>query len=212
MSSVVTSVFTSPEISNYSFEQFFSTFKTTQLDISTFWLVNSGFCQQDRRYAHVILRACQIRPLYGPHLVSVFYSHGVSEPEMKTFWVHSLTHLRRNMFCFEDRLSFERSTYLVPYQDGGLLIRLKSIRAFLTLPIRSPHSPSQAVRMDMASLSLTPPTSKQLTSKMKQLLNHHIEAMISYLNREMQLDSTDSINLLDVYIRDYIDNLKVKML
>ena len=209
MTSVVTSSFTSPEISNYSFEQFFITFKTTQLDMSNFWLVNSGFCGQERRYAHVILRACQIRPLYGPHLVSVFYSHGTEEPEMKTFWVHSLTHLRRNMFCFEDRLSFERSTYLVPYQDGRLLIRLKSIRAFLTLPTRSPHSPTQSVRMDvMTNMS----TSKQVTSKMKQLLNHHIEAMISYLNREMQFESTQSIDLLDLYIREYIDNLKVKML
>jgi len=208
MSSVVTSSFTSPEISNYSFEQFFITFQTTQLDMSNFWLVNSGFCNEDRRYAHVILRACQIRPLYGPHLVSVFYSHGVDEPEMKTFWVHSLTHLRRNMFCFEDRLSFERSTYLVPYQDGRLLIRLKSIRAFLTLPIRSPQSPSQTIKMDMTSTN----PSKQFTSKMKQLLNHHIEAMISYLNREMQVESNQSISLLDVYIREYIDNLKVKML
>jgi hypothetical protein len=207
MSSVVTSSFTSPEISNYSFEQFFMTFKTTQLDMSTFWLVNSGFCSEERRYAHVILRACQIRPLYGPHLVSVFYSHGVDEPEMKTFWVHSLTHLRRNMFCFEDRLSFERSTYLVPYQDGRLLIRLKSIRAFLTLPVCLPQSPSRSIKIN----TLPDAPSKQLTLKMKQLLNHHIEAMISYLNREMQLESSQSIDFLDTYIRKYIDSLKVKM-
>ena len=116
--SIITHIYNDAPIKNFTFEQFFDTFHCSNLDISKFWLMNVGFVKGERRYAHIILRACQIRPFFGPHLVSAFYTSDSEVQEMKTFWVHSLTFLRRNLFAFEDRLSFERSTYLIPYQDA----------------------------------------------------------------------------------------------
>jgi hypothetical protein len=130
---------------------------------------------------------------------------GESEPhEMKTFWVHSLTYLRRNLFQFEDRLSFERSTYLIPFQDGQLLIRLKSIRAFLVLPYGSPNGGILPAAIETKEDE----KEKHCTDKMKTLLNHHIQCMISYLNREMQCSSEQSIVFLEKYSQDYFYELK----
>lgn len=207
MSTILTHTFTDAPIKNFTFEQFFETFGCNQLDVSSFWLMNVGFTQEERKYAHVILRACQIRPLFGPHLVSVFYKSEQGESEMKTFWVHSLTYLRRNLFHFEDRLSFERSTYLIPYENGSLLIRLKSIRAFLILPLASPNSPLEPiVRMEPKEVE-----ESECTDKMRLLLNHHIQCMISYVNREMQTTSDKTIPFLEMYIQHYCQELKIKI-
>jgi hypothetical protein len=207
MNTILTTPFTDAPIKNFTFEQFFETFGCNQLDISTFWLMNVGFVNGERRYAHVILRACQIRPLFGPHLVSVFYKNGSEESEMKTFWVHSLTYLRRNLFQFEDRLSFERSTYLIPYQNGSLLIRLKSIRAFLLLPFSSPNSTNDPVVLAEAKEV----EESECSDKMRLLLNHHIQCMISYVNREMQTSSEKSIPFIEMYVQQYCNELKVKI-
>jgi hypothetical protein len=201
--SILTHPYVDVPIKNYTFEQFFETFGCTKLDVSKFWLMNVGFVKGERRFAHIILRACQIRPFFGPHLVSIFYSTETEAQEMKTFWVHSLTYLRRNLFQFEDRLSFERSTYLIPFPDGQLLIRLKSIRAFLILPFSSPNGEILPLPIQEKEES-----EKQFTEKMKLLLNHHIQCMISYLNREMQCSSEQSIVFLEKYTQEYFYELK----
>jgi hypothetical protein len=224
-------------VRNFTFEQFFDIFKTTQLDISQFWVINSGFDNEGvKKYAHLVIRGCAIRPLFGPHLVSIFEipvsipEGHVVKPTMRTFWVHSLTDLRRNMFCFRDRLSFERSTYLIPYQDGELLIRLKSIRAFLKLPILmentmtavpTPHYVQSTVdeEEDEGSEVLEENQAtcghavlmQEKSCKMKILLNHHVQVMISYLNRELHQDSSSSINIVQSYVSSYCKELLQQM-
>lgn len=231
-------------VRNFTFEQFFDIFKTTQLDISQFWVINSGFDNEGvKKYAHLVIRGCAIRPLFGPHLVSVFEiptsipEGEVVKPTMRTFWVHSLTDLRRNMFCFRDRLSFERSTYLIPYQDGELLIRLKSIRAFLKLPILMentmtavpiPHYVQSTVDDDdeeenedyfVSRDSRAPKEGvcahavlmQEKSCKMKILLNHHVQVMISYLNRELHQDSLSSIDIVQSYVSSYCKELLLQM-
>lgn len=249
-------------VRNFTFEQFFNIFKTSELDISHFWLINSGFDQLgNKRYAHLVIRACAIRPLFGPHLVSIFEVDSSlsteTKPAMRTFWVHSLTDLRRNMFCFRDRLSFERSTYLIPYNNGELLIRLKSIRAFLRLPvlientitsISSAQQPPEFVddkKLDDKEVehdeesrhefdedfTWGKQTTDELTfdasihqskkarkcchdiilekrsTKMRLLLNHHVQIMVSYLNRELHLTSAESLRIVDSYVSSYCNQL-----
>ena len=236
-------------VRNFTFEQFFDIFKTSQLDISQFWLINSGFDNNGmKKYAHLVIRGCAIRPLFGPHLVSVFEIPAVVEegvtvkPTMRTFWVHSLTDLRRNLFCFRDRLSFERSTYLIPYPDGELLIRLKSIRAFLKLPILMENTmvavPTpqyvEAQSLDRISegeedndefdTTATPicrgradesciheVLMQEKSCKMKSLLNHHVQVMVSYLNRELHQDSLTSIKIVQSYVSSYCVDLMSQM-
>ena len=224
---VVTRPMSSNPVRNFTFEQFFEIFKTVQLDISNFWLINSGFdANGQKRYAHLILRGCSIRPLFGPHLVSVFEKvddgqvdaegEYAGPVEMKTFWVHSLTDLRRNMFRFHDRLSFERSSYLIPFSDGELLIRLKSIRAFIHVPIVSeiPMTGAIAAIRDVVARENvgiveedTSTVDLEDKEKVKMLLNHHVQVMISYLNRELGLKSLASITVLKDYVSTYCDEL-----
>lgn len=216
---VVTRPMSSNHIRNFTFEQFFEIFKTAQLDISQFWLINSGFdAHGQKRYVHLILRGCLIRPLFGPHLVSVFereeegpvnedgeYSGAV---RMRTIWVHSLTDLRRNLFQFHDRLSFERSSYLIPYPNGELLIRLKSIRAFICVPILPTDEGTPNVPTTLPAPFTTDLEHKE---KVKMLLNHHVQIMISYLNRELGLTSVASISILKDYVGTYCDELNELM-
>lgn len=253
-------------VRNFTFEQFFDIFKTSQLDISQFWLINSGFDQEgNKKYAHLVIRACAIRPLFGPHLVSIFEINKdsvESKPVMRTLWVHSLTDLRRNMFQFRDRLSFERSTYLIPFEDGQLLIRLKSIRAFLKLPmlmenvITSSLNPqfvdnassedertqkrekkssiestsafqegpdwasaepedievdAQMERRDIKRPCLHHVLLDERGSKMKLLLNHHVQIMVSYLNRELHQESHMSLGMVESYVTNYCKELLSQM-
>jgi hypothetical protein len=237
---VVTYPMSDNAVRNFTFEQFFDIFKTTQLDISQFWVINSGFDNNGvKKYAHLVIRGCAIRPLFGPHLVSVFEIPSVIpdgqeiKPKMRTFWVHSLTDLRRNLFCFCDRLSFERSTYLIPFPNGELLIRLKSIRAFLKLPILMENTvtavPVPQYVAEIASseeegeedeeeenqvqerICLHEVLMQEKSCKMKSLLNHHVQVMVSYLNRELHQDSPSSILVVQSYVTSYCRDLLNQM-
>jgi hypothetical protein len=193
-------------IRNFSYEDFKSVFQTEKLDVSTIWLITSGFDDVGiKRYAYIILRACQIRPFFGPHLVSVMYQTNATS-KMETFWVHSLTFLRRNIFKFTDRLSFERSSYLIPYDDGDLLIRIKSIRAFLTLPTvawnEKPHR-FQTKTNERKTL-------KEATDKTKHLIHTAVQSVVTYVTRENNVSTEESILQVKEYVATYLDSLITK--
>ena len=172
---------------NYSFEQFIHLFRKASIDLSEFWLINVGFdVAGQRRYAYLIIRGYLVRPFYGPHLVSI-ESCQEGENVLTTLWVPSLTYLRREMFKFVDRLSFERSSYLAPYEDGTLLLRLKPIRAFLQVPNLKPKEHNEAaIRSQVAK-------TKDET-RLHELLSHNIQALITIISRERNcsiVESTD---------------------
>jgi len=192
-------------IRNFSYEDFKSVFLTAKLDVSTIWLITSGFDEcNNKRYAYIILRACQIRPFFGPHLVSIMYGADKATQKMETFWVHSLTFLRRNIFKFTDRLSFERSSYLIPYDDGDLLIRIKSIRTFLDLPLaqwsekpaRAHVKPHKRKTLDEAS------------DKTKHLIHTAVQSVVTYVTRENGINTEESIGQVKEYIHNYLTSLQ----
>jgi hypothetical protein len=84
------------------------------------------------RILHV---AVSFKPLQGPHEIQLFYENENRTQWLHTepFWVHSLTTLRRNIMGYQDRLSFERSTYLL-YFPKQKCLKIKNIRGYLTLP------------------------------------------------------------------------------
>lgn len=183
-------------IRNYSFQQFIDIFGSTKLDISDFWLISSGYDENNnKKYVHLIIRACQVRPFFGPHLISLL-PEKEGDP-MRNMWVNSLTHLRRQIFNFKDRLSFERSTYIVPFSDGEVLIRLKSIRSFLHIPVTNNnllhHSAPRPIRRK--------PHVKQ------HLLETCMQNMITYLDREKNQSTEETLNELKLFTANYCDNL-----
>lgn len=59
-------------VRNFSFEQFFDIFKTSQLDISHFWLINSGFDNEG------VKKVRELRSPTTPPMHSVHYLTNVS--------------------------------------------------------------------------------------------------------------------------------------
>lgn len=196
-------IFIHDSIRNFSFSEFLAIFKTTTLDISNFWLVNSGYDKDgNKKFVHIIIRACHTRPFFGPHLVSIMADEGSSE-DMRTFWVASLTHLRRNLFNFTDRLSFERSTYIVPYEDNSLLIRVKAVRSFLVLPKKEwsgrPCRQLMILRSDQEDVN---------TSKNTHILDSSLQQMLTFLSREHKTSIENTIPILRDYVEEYCDRLE----
>lgn len=197
--SVVTHPVDEPIVAdNYTFEDFISLFASTSIDLNNFWLINVGHNSNNvKSYSHLIIRGYAIRPFYGPHLVSIFITNG-QETKMETLWVHSLTFLRRELFGFQDRLSFERSSFLVPHKDGRILLRIKNIRGFLNLP---------QFKLDSIETTATSPRKGRDDQKVKQLLNHNIQNLITFISREKNLDLLHSINYFSDYCNEYCSKI-----
>lgn len=192
-------------IRNFSFSEFLTIFKTTSLDISNFWLVNSGYDKEgNKKFVHIIIRACQIRPFFGPHLVSIMADD--PKEDMRTFWVTSLTHLRRNLFNFADRLSFERSTYIVPYEDNSLLIRIKAVRSFLTIPQK--EWVGRTIKVAPINEEDDNELQQSPSPKSTHLLDSSLQQMLTFLSREHKTSIENTIHILRDYVHEYCDKLE----
>lgn len=198
-SSIVTHDVANIAIENYDFEQFISLFHKIEININDFWLVNIGVNQAgEKRLVYLIIRAYATKPFFGPHLVSVFIRNEQDQSEMVTIWVHSLTFLRKELFQFQDRLSFERSTFLAPFMDSNSLIRLKSIRGFI-------HVPHAAIN-DGHILPISPRKARS-RDRINLLLKRNIQGLITFLSRELDISMKESILELDQYVNVYCKDL-----
>lgn len=196
---VVSHVVDNVAIENYDFEQFISLFKKIEIDISDFWLVNIGLSATgEKRLVYLIIRAYSTKPFFGPHLISMFIQNAEGATEMSTLWVHSLTFLRKELFQFQDRLSFERSTYLAPFRDNQSLIRLKSIRGFIAIPYAALGDSS------MSAISIRRPRTRE---RINQLLNRNLQSLVTFLSRELDISMKDSIVELSTYTSMYCEHL-----
>lgn len=217
-------------IRNLNFEDFLNLFKTASLDISNFWLINSGYNTLGTKlFTHLVIRACQSQPFSGPHLITVRLISG----ELETFWVNSLTFVRRTIFKFTDRLSFERSTYLIPCENGELLIRIKSVRSLLIIPqmdwdIKQPSSLTKRTKYcDLEEVEEAEEivneeereekaqkielTDNVKNIKMSSILNTYMQTMITYIAREKHLTTKQSVKIIKEYSIGFCDNLDNKL-
>ncbi len=202
-------------IRNLNFEDFLNLFQTSSLDISKFWLINAGYDSSGvKQFTHLIIRACQVRPFLGPHLVTIRLNSG----EFETFWVNSLTFIRRTIFKFTDRLSFERSTYLIPFDDGQLLVRIKSIRSLLTIPQmdwvqKVPRSDLELITdIPIKKAKVSEPESPSSTGKTSQILNTYMQTMITYISRERNLNALESVEIVKEYAAEFCNDLSLKLI
>jgi len=74
-----------------------------------------------------MVHGCQDTPLIGSHLISYTDNDGFIREEM----VHSLNSKRTSCW-FSDKLSFERSTFII---HGDYVVRLCQIRHLIRLPL-----------------------------------------------------------------------------
>lgn len=198
-STIITHDISNVAIENYDFEQFISLFKKIEIDISDFWLVNIGLTANgEKRLVYLIIRAYSTKPFFGPHLISMFIQNAEGGTELTTLWVHSLTFLRKELFQFQDRLSFERSTYLAPFRDNQSLIRLKSIRGFIAIPYAALGDSS------MSAISIRRPRTRE---RINQLLNRNLQSLVTFLSRELDISMKESIFELSNYTSLYCEHL-----
>jgi hypothetical protein len=193
---VVTHAVDNVAIENYNFEQFISLFNKIEINLSDFWLVNIGLnAQGEKRLVYLIIRAYATKPFFGPHLVSIFVEKSAgAENEMITLWVHSLTFLRKELFQFQDRLSFERSTFLAPFKDSQSLIRLKSIRGFISIP---------RAALGESAIAAISPRKQRSRERINLLINRNIQGLITFLSRELDMSMKNSIVELANYTHEY---------
>jgi len=103
----------------------------TPFNLANYHLICIGNRNKIRHHVYVRLHSYHSsKPLQGPHLVTIYI--GAPKNIFVDLWVASLTTLRKQFFHFEDRLSFERSTYII-LPEKQKLIRLKSVRGFIRL-------------------------------------------------------------------------------
>ena len=186
-------------IENYDFERFLELFKKIEINITDFWLVNIGLnAQGEKRLVYLIIRAYATKPFFGPHLVSLFIESESKEAEMTTLWVHSLTFLRKELFLFQDRLSFERSTFLAPFKDSRHLIRLKSIRGFISIP---------KAAIEDQSVTAISPRKQRSRDRINALLNRNIQSLITFISRELDISMKQSVTEVCSYVTIYCTQL-----
>lgn len=196
---VVTEPVNNVAIENYDFEKFIALFNKIEINLADFWLVNIGLTiTGEKRLVYLIIRAYSTKPFFGPHLVSIFVYNEQNVVEMSTIWVHSLTFLRKELFQFQDRLSFERSTYLAPFRDNQSLIRLKSIRGFIQIPFAALGDAS------MNAISIRRPRTRE---RINQLLNRNLQSLVTFLSRELEISMKESIIELSSYTYTYCEHL-----
>ena len=121
-----------PTIRNDSIETCTSFFDDIPISLNDYDCVCVGLRSNKLKYFSLLkILSCESNiPLHGPHYVRVYNNLTNSVDDLYT---PSLTSLKKKTFQFIDRLSFERSTYLILYKYQKV-IRLKNIRGIISLP------------------------------------------------------------------------------
>ena len=121
-----------PTIRNDSIETCSALFDFIPIDLNKFDCACVGMQSNKLKYFTPLrILSCESStPLHGTHHVSIYNNQTSSYDTMR---VSSLTSLKRKTLGYIDRLSFERCTYLILY-DQQKLIRLKNIRGLIQLP------------------------------------------------------------------------------
>lgn len=203
------------QIKNISLQDMVQYFPEGPINISDYLLVSIG-CQHDPTRSHqksiTFLQLLKCQPhhkfLQGPHKIKLYLPDG----NQTSFWVYSLTCLKKQFLYASDRLAFERCTFLV-LPKFQTLVRIKCLRSrlFLAQDNRSMEeilyvSPTEAmvhltnergnhVRKGNRKTQITLRTKNQMQHFLDQLLtsyirdlNHHMthEDIVSLFKRDLE--------------------------
>ena len=139
-----------PTIRNDSIETCSSFYNDTPIALHEYDCVCVGLRSDKLKYYTLLkILSCQSNtPLHGPHYVQLY--NNVTNT-MDDIYTPSLTSLKKKTFQFIDRLSFERSTYLILYEQQKV-IRLKNIRGIISLPCSNDNIPKLIVKKKVREL------------------------------------------------------------
>lgn len=137
-------------------------------------------------YRLLQITACARRAFIGQHLVQLLDP----EPESPSFfWVHSLTCLKRQFWGFTDKISFERSVYVVIDDQTYLLA---DIRPYLTLDRQSLIAGQDQIFTSPTKTHMfrlrkyrTPFDPEKSLRRSRKLLHRSIQKVVSAYHRDM---------------------------
>ena len=182
----------------------------TPFHLSNYHLICVGNRNKIRHHVYVRLHSYHSsKPLQGPHLVTIYI--GAPQNMFVHLWVASLTTLRKQFFHFEDRLSFERSTYII-LPEKQKLIRLKSVRGFIRL-----HFEKQVTSIyinDRTSIPYnisnnTLKKTSSLTIRTKQQIDRLLRHIFTSFQRDLADNDMQTIfQMFEEEIITYINCLK----
>jgi hypothetical protein len=151
------------QIKNYSCKNLLETLGES-IHLEDYDLISVGYDSKKEHKKITYFRIVKHFPhkaiLQGPHEILIYTDINHLSSAYK-FWVYSLTRLRLVFFKMNDRLSFERSTFLVD-RTHHRIIRLKNIRDKIILPLIWNQervdifiSPSQSIRSNFMIMKKT---------------------------------------------------------
>ena len=111
-------------IPNYSLKECQTLLKVTQFDIQNYLLVCIGRKSDESRHV-AFFRLQLLHHNHRKKLVHIYHNNCLSAPI--SIEIDSYSYLRNKVFEFKDRLSFERSTFVIAFHVP-CLIRLKGLR------------------------------------------------------------------------------------
>ena len=157
--------------------------ESQKIDLSKHILVNLCYHGTEKclTFLQLLGKQSHRMMLQGPHYVRLYLPYEAP----KEFWVSSLTSLRRLTFGATDRVSFERSTFLLDLPNKQL-IRMKLIRSKLDLP--SLEHPTQPKRGKYRKSQLTLRTQNQLKHGINQLFTSYVRDLHLHYSTDVILD------------------------
>ena len=183
------------QIKNVSFDDLRTLFPG-DIELDQYWLVQIGHDAQGNKqfvFFKIMSQCAHHALLRGPHQIL-----GWIQGSSCLFWVNSLTRLKHHFMGMCDRLSFERSTYVL-HSPSHSFIRLRCMRRRLVVPKlpmpracfiwNSPHSnllmmEKEEKVLPAAGRSLYPIRS-ELTRRTHCQLKRAIEQMMLSYSRDL---------------------------
>ena len=130
-------LYNNKQIENFSLNDCvnFIKLESTSLFIHDYDILCVGYKNNVKQFYQLKILASspKSKMLQGPHELIVYDQNHQSQ-----FWVLSLTTLRKYFFEFSDRLSFERSAFIV-LKKSQVLLRLQCVRSILKIMRKIPH-------------------------------------------------------------------------
>ena len=202
-------------LANFSLDRCNAFLKTSIVPLHEYEILCIGYRENQKHFARlkILASAPTTKTLQGPHEVILYES----DQTPIQFWVWSLTTLRKKFLKYTDRLSFERSAFLV-IPDQKVLLRLKSIRSLLysqrkipfhvlkTLPVSDwfqvPISPHSDV---ILTPSKSTPPSVCIRSKLQQ--QHFLEQSLTSYFREFENTTMTKQAIFEKFRKDILEKL-----
>jgi len=203
-------------IGNYSLDQCIQYLGSENVFLHDYDILCVGYKNNSKQFYHLKILASSpsSKALQGPHEIILY----AADQTPLQFWVWSLTTLRKKFFEFSDRLSFERSSFLVLHEPQ-ILLRLKCVRSLLKILRKHPQQVQKTLSYEkLQQITAIPNESvfalvkrkrvNTLSSRIKTQQQNLLEQSFTSYLREFENTSLTRHEIFLKFQTDVLHNLK----